>query len=174
MLLKRFKVSNGEAGPMIRPMRQYPVFCQLNMRWPRQVRGMAALSEQTTTAKAAGDISSVFPSLSGTSSAPLPSRFADLKARLIHGHEDGVRESWVRLLSELRHETETIRAIGSGVIPEISFVDVDDVGKRATFKDQLHKRGVAIIRGVVPEKEALDWKEMVKSYVRNYPSTKGR
>lgn len=159
---------------MIRAMRQYRVLRQLKILWPSQVRWMTAVSRQTTTAKPAGDISSVFPSLSGTFSAPLPSRFADLKARLIHGHEDGVRESWVRLLSELRHETETIRAIGSGMVPEISFGDVDDVGKRATFKDQLHKRGVAIIRGVVAEKEALDWKEMVKSYVQNNPSTKGR
>lgn len=116
----------------------------------------------------------MFPSLSGASSAPLPLRFADVKARLIHSHEDGVRESWVRLLSELQQETETIRAIGSQVVPEMSFADFDHVGKRATFRDQLHQRGVAIIRGVVAEKEALEWKEMVKSYVRNNPSTKGR
>lgn len=159
---------------MLLLMRQHRVFCSLKTSRLCHVRGLAALSRQGTTVKPTGDISSVFPSLSGTSSAPLPLRFARLKARLIYGHEDGVRESWVRLLSELRKETETIRAIGSGVVPEISLADFDDVGKRAKFKDQLHKRGVAIIRGVVEEKEALDWKEMLKSYVRNNPSTKGR
>lgn len=155
-------------------MPQFRVFRPLKTSWPRQVRGLAAISRQATAAKPTGDISSVFPSLSGTPSAPLPLRFADLKARLIHGHEDGVRESWVRLLSELRQETEKIRAIGSGVVPEISFAHIDDVEKRTIFEDELHKRGVAIIRGVVAQEEALEWKEMIKSYVRNNPSTKGR
>lgn len=155
-------------------MCQYRVLRPLKIPWPSHVRGLTALSRQTTTAKPSGDISSVFPSLSGTPSAPLPLRFADLKARLIHGHEDGVRESWIRLLSELRQETETIRAIGSEVVPEISFADLEDGEKRATFKDQLQKRGVAIIREVVAENEALEWKEMVKSYIRNNPSTKGK
>lgn len=152
-------------------MRQYRSFRQLKKSsLPNHARGLAALS----TAKPTGDISSVFPSLSGTSSAPLSLRFADLKARLIRGHEDGVRESWTRLLSELREESETIRAIGSGVVPQMSFADLDDVEKTVTFRDQLRKRGVAIIRGVVAEKVALEWKEMVKSYVQNNPSTKGR
>ena len=155
-------------------MRQYRLLHLLKISWQSHVRGLAALSRQPTTAKPSGDISSVFPSLSGIPSAPLPLRFADLKARLIHGHEDRVRESWIRLLSELRQETETIRAIGSEVVPEISFADFEDVGKRATFKDQLQKRGVAIIREVVAENEALEWKEMVKIYVRNNSSTKGK
>ena len=155
-------------------MRQHRFLRPLKIPWQSHVRGLAALSRQNTTAKPSGDISSVFPSLSGIPSAPLPSRFADLKARLIHGHEDGVRESWIRLLSELRQETETIRAMGSEVVPEIAFADLEDVGKRATFKENLQKRGVAVIRGVVGENEALAWKEMVKSYVRYNPSTKGK
>ena len=155
-------------------MRQSQVFCPLKTPLPGGVRGLAGLSRQATTPKPTGDISSVFPSLSGTPSAPLPLRFAEVKARLIRGHEDGVRESWIRLLSTLRQETETIRAIGSGVVPEISFADLVDVGKRATFKDQLHKRGVAVIRGVVAENQALEWKETLKTYVRKNPSIKGR
>ena len=114
-------------------MGQYRFLRPLKISWQGHVRGLAALSRQTTTAKPSGDISSVFPSLSGIPSAPLPLRFADLKARLIHGHEDSVQESWIRLLSELRQETETIRAVGSEVVPEISFADFEDVGKRATF-----------------------------------------
>lgn len=77
-------------------------------------------------------------------------------------------------MSELRQETETIRAMRSEVVPEIAFADLEDVRKRATFKAKLQKRGVAVIRGVVAENEALAWKEMVKSYVRNNPSTKGK
>lgn len=124
--------------------------------------------------KAAGDISSVFPSLSGVDSPPLPPRFADLKRRLIQGHEDHVRDSWHRLLADLRKEIDVIKALGSKVIPELEFRDMHDVGKRTEFRDGLRKRGVGLIRGVVSEREASGWKELVKRYIQTNPSTKGR
>ncbi len=137
------------------------------------IRSVTTQSSTSSSPKAAGDISSVFPSLSGVVSEPLPARFADLKARLIHGHEDRVRASWERLLSDLQEETEIIRALGPSVVPEIDFKDVNNIEKRTAFKDALRKRGVAVVRGVVTEKEALDWKELVKRYVKTNPSTKG-
>lgn len=84
-----------------------------------------------------------------------------------------MRESWIRLLSDLQKETETIRAAGSGIIPELAFSDLDNLEKRAKFKDQLHKRGVAVIKGVVSEKEALEWKESLRKYVQSNPSIRG-
>lgn len=137
------------------------------------IRSVTTQSSTSSSSKAAGDISSVFPSLSGVVSEPLPARFADLKARLIHGHEDRVRASWERLLSDLQEETEIIRALGPSVVPEIDFKDVNNVEKRTAFRDALRKRGVAVVRGVVTEREALDWKELVKRYVKTNPSTKG-
>jgi len=137
------------------------------------IRSVTTQSSTSSSPKAAGDISSVFPSLSGVVSEPLPARFADLKARLIHGHEDRVRASWERLLSDLQEETEIIRALGPSVVPDIDFKDVNNVEKRTAFRDALRKRGVAVVRGVVTEKEALDWKELVKRYVKTNPSTKG-
>ncbi len=137
------------------------------------IRSVTTQSNTSHSSKPAGDISSVFPSLSGAVSEPLPARFADLKARLIHGQEDRVRASWERLLSELREETEIIRALGPSVVPEINFRDINDVEKRTTFRDDLRKRGVAVVRGVVTEKEALDWKELAKRYIKTNPSTKG-
>lgn len=130
---------------------------------------------KTPSANTAGDISSVFPSLSGTAAPPLPARFAALKQRLIRGHEDAVRESWHRLLAELRHENEVIRAAGSSIVPEISFSDVkyNIIPKMTEFRDKLKKRGVAIIRGVVTEHEALGWKELVKRYILMNPSVTG-
>lgn len=139
-------------------------------------RALATPSTSTHTPKAAGDISSVFPSLSGTESVALPARFADQKRRLIQGHEDRLQDSWHRLLAELRKEIEVIRAAGSSIVPEISFPDVkwNNIEKMTVFRDQLRKRGVAIIRGVVSEKEALGWKELVTRYIQTNPSTKGR
>lgn len=137
------------------------------------IRSVTTQASTNLSPKTSGDISSVFPSLSGVASEPLPSRFADLKARLIHGREDRVRASWERLLSDLREETKTIRALGSNVVPEIDFRDINDVEKKTDFRDGLRTRGVAVVRGVVTEKEALDWKELIQRYVKTNPSTKG-
>ena len=135
-------------------------------------RGITSTSAHAS--KPAGDISSVFPSLSGVQSPPLPPRIADLKRRLIQGHEERVRDSWHRLLPDLRQEIDVIKALGSKVIPEIEFRDMHDMGKRTTFRDGLRKRGAGLIRGVVSEREALGWKELVKRYIQTNPSTKGR
>ena len=131
-------------------------------------------STSAQPSKPTGDISSVFPSLSGLQSPPLPSRFADLKKRLIQGNEDRVRDSWHRLLAELGREIDVIKALGSKIIPELEFRDMHNMEKRTTFRDGLRKRGVGLIRGVVSEKEALGWKELVKRYIQTNPSTKGR
>lgn len=74
-----------------------------------------ASTASTTSTKAAGDISSVFPSLSGKAPEPLPPRFRDLKAQLSAGREKGLTDSWVRLLESLGKEVEKIKALGSKV-----------------------------------------------------------
>jgi hypothetical protein len=43
----------------------------------------------------------------------------------------------------------------------------------STFNDELRKRGVAVVRGVVPEAEVLQWKEDLKKYIQQNPQTKG-
>jgi len=65
--------------------------------------------------KEAGDISSVFPSLSGKPAEPLPPRFADIKRSLIKGNEAAVADSWQRLLDGLKGEIDEIRVKGSTV-----------------------------------------------------------
>lgn len=71
----------------------------------------------STLTKEAGDISSVFPSLSGKAPEPLPARFSDLKKRLIAGNEDAVKASWHRLLKALRTEIDEIKDKGNSVRP---------------------------------------------------------
>ncbi|KAI4088283.1 MAG: hypothetical protein LQ344_006197 [Seirophora lacunosa] len=139
-----------------------------------RIRPVATTATSTSTVhKSNGDISSVFPSLSGAASPPLPPRFADLKKRLIRSHESDVRDSWRRLLVALQQQRQEIKALGSTIVPEINFWDLNDVARRTRFRDGLHKRGVAVVRGVVPEKEALDWKELLQRYIRTNPSTRG-
>ena len=69
----------------------------------------------STLTKEAGDISSVFPSLSGKEPDPLPARFSDLKKKLIRGNEDAVKASWQRLLSSLRAEIDEIKQKNNAV-----------------------------------------------------------
>ena len=85
-----------------------------------------------------------------------------------------MRDSWHRLLADLRTEIDVIKALGSKVIPELEFRDMHDLGKRTKFRDGLRKRGVGLVRGVVSEREALGWKELLKRYIQINPSTKGR
>ena len=118
-----------------------------------------------------GDISSVFVSLSGVKQEALPERFTDQKRRLIAGREKEVKESWDRLLQNLRDEVRTIGQLGSNVVPSIDFKDIKNAPK--TFQQELRKRGVAVVRGVVPEDEARSYKESIEDYVRANPHTKG-
>lgn len=136
-------------------------------------RHVMTQSPSTSATKASGDISSVFPSLSGAASDPLPPRFATIKSQLISGHEERLRASWEELLSTLKQETEVIKSLGLAVIPELDFRDLENVEKRTTFRDNLRKRGVAVIRNVVSSEEALGWKELLKRYIKTNPSTKG-
>ncbi|KAI9837045.1 MAG: hypothetical protein M1819_000694 [Sarea resinae] len=129
-----------------------------------------AAAAAATAAKREGDISTVFASLSGLKAEPLPQHFADLKARLIKGHEDQVRASWERLLKELRREIPVIHQLGPRVIPEIDFQDIDKASE--SFVREHRKRGVAVIRGVVPEKEAVGYKDAIRKYVKDNPQTK--
>lgn len=111
----------------------------------------------TTAQKREGDISDAFASLSGMQFEKLPPRFADIKTRLIAGHEEALYESWNRLLASLREEIPLIAEKGPKIIPEIDFRDIDNAS--AEFRAEHKKRGVAVIRNVVPEHEALAMKD---------------
>lgn len=69
----------------------------------------------STLAKEAGDISSVFPSLSGKPVDPLPPRYSNVKRQRIAGNEDAVSRSWQRLLASLRQEIDKVKREGSQV-----------------------------------------------------------
>lgn len=81
----------------------------------------ASTASQSQTTKAAGDISSVFPSLRPDyKPEPLPPRFQDLKWDLFKKNEKAIRQSWERLLPSLEEEVKKIKAKGS----DVSIVDL--------------------------------------------------
>lgn len=124
----------------------------------------------THAQKREGDISDAFASLSGMVSGPLEPRFATIKSGLISGKEDAISDSFYRLLDALREEIPTIATLKSAVVPEISFQDLKDPKK--DFSTEYRKRGVAVIRGVIPQPEALELKEELRAYIAANPSTK--
>lgn len=126
---------------------------------------------QQNVAKEEGDISSVFRSLSGgDEDEKLPQRFADVKRGLVRDRS-ALHSSWNRLLARLRDETAAIKAQGSNCIPQINYSEIEKSPKE--FSDALRKRGVAVIRQVIPEKEAREFKDETERYVAANPSTKG-
>lgn len=132
--------------------------------------GQRAASTEAAS-KDEGDISSVFRSLSGSDeSEKLPQRFADVKRGLVKDR-DALHTSWNRLLGCLKQETETVKSQGSDCIPQIRYADIDKAPQ--DFHAALRKRGVAVIRQVVPEHEARAFKEETERYVAANPSTRG-
>ncbi|KAK4246598.1 hypothetical protein C7999DRAFT_15298 [Corynascus novoguineensis] len=129
---------------------------------------MAAMN---SPGKAEGDISDTFASLSGKQAPPLPDRFRELKLRLVNGHEDAVITSWKRLLAVLKQENELIARTGPAIIPEVRFSHLHD--DLRALKPEIKKRGVAVIRGVIPEEEARSYKFEIEEYVRQNPHTRG-
>lgn len=89
------------------------------------VRAASTASPPQTT-KAAGDISSVFPSLRPDyKPEPLPPRFKDLKLSLFQKNEKAIARSWERLLPSLEEEVQKIKAKGS----DVCVIDLQQEGK---------------------------------------------
>ncbi|KAL2024875.1 hypothetical protein VTK56DRAFT_3574 [Thermocarpiscus australiensis] len=132
---------------------------------------MAAMNSGRSSSKREGDISDAFASLSGKTAQPLPDRFRELKLRLVNGHEGAVIASWKRLLASLRKENDVIAQTGPDVIPKVRFSHLlEDLSNK---KQEIKKRGVAVIRGVIPEDEARAYKFEIEAYVRQNPHTRG-
>jgi Protein of unknown function (DUF1479) len=131
---------------------------------------LRAASTATTPAKKEGDISSAFVSLSGQAAKPLDPRFIGLKQTLIAGREEAVRASFHRLLRVLRKEVAEVKEQGNALIPEISYADLHNPSE--AFLKAHQRCGTAVVRGAVPEKEALQYLDSIQAYYRANPSTK--
>lgn len=131
---------------------------------------MAAMTGQTTT-KREGDISDAFASLSGVKDQTLPDEFRLLKLHLTRGREQDIQAGWNRLLDELRVENEVVAQKGPAVIPEVRFSHL--AADLAAASPEIKKRGVVVVRGVIPEDEARGYKLELDEYIGKNPQTKG-
>lgn len=114
-------------------------------------------------AESAGDISSIFASLSGKKAAPLPSRFADLKRKIVSGKEAQLQESYDRLIPALRADLDEISVLGSQSIPRIPFSSIGSLSPSDLAN--IRRRGCCVITSVVPKPEAAALIESAKSYI---------
>ncbi|CAI7626389.1 unnamed protein product [Penicillium bialowiezense] len=103
--------------------------------------------------------------------APLDERFVAQKKRLLAERGDEIKKSWDRLLNRLREEIGTIERHGPSIVPSIDFKDIHVAPEE--FQRELRKRGVAVVRGVIPQDEARGYKEAIEAYARANPGTKG-
>ncbi|KAL1970946.1 hypothetical protein VTN77DRAFT_2780 [Rasamsonia byssochlamydoides] len=132
----------------------------------RTVTMATAASSSSRMTKAAGDISSVFPSLRPDyKPEPLPPRFRDLKLSLFKRNEEALKQSWKRLLRSLEEEVEIIRQRGSSIIPSVTYSDIVSGQISDQTKAEIRQRGTVVIRNVVPRSTALEWKERAKEYI---------
>ena len=155
----------NSARQVLRPLAMSPILKPATSACTRK------LATHARASKKEGDISSVFVSLSGASPTQLPERFAHVKQRLISGNEDRLKASWRRLLGQLPSEIRIIERKGPDVIPQINFSDLEKPSSE--FVSEVKKRGVAVIKGVVPEDEARVYKTEIEEYVKSNPWTKG-
>lgn len=81
---------------------------------------------------------------------------------------------WNDLLPRLKREIECIYSMGPRVVPTIDFKDVKKGSVGEDFKKSMKRHGVAVVRGVVPEEQALHWKEGAREYIKKNPQTKGK
>ena len=119
--------------------------------------------------KREGDISDAFASLSNIS-AELPARFAAIKQDLVANNGPALTSSFHRLLAALAAEIPVIKALGSNVIPSIDYTSLQD--PPASFTEAHKRTGLAIIRSVISESQALAWLSELKAYIRANPHTK--
>jgi len=131
---------------------------------------MAAMAAPQA-AKREGDISDSFASLSGKAAVPLPSRFRDLKLSLSASREEALTASWNRLLRVLRTENPVVARAGPAIIPQLRFSHLD--ADLASKRDEIRRRGAAVVRGVIPEGEARGYKDEIEAYVAQNPHTRG-
>lgn len=117
----------------------------------------------------AGDISSVFDSLS-KSSKGLNDSYGEIKKQLIKDPV-ALKESWLRVKKALAAGIAEIKEKGSDIIPTISFAELHAFSEEK--RQEILKRGALVIKGVIPKDEAKALKTDVIEYINDNPHTVG-
>ncbi|KAL5511380.1 hypothetical protein ACEPAH_4596 [Sanghuangporus vaninii] len=97
----------------------------------------------------------------------LPLRFVDLKRSIVPQDEESktrLTTAWNDLLGELRAFVEEIKAQGSSIIPQVEFSDLQKLEPERV--EEIKRRGAVLIKNVVGDEQAKEWKEELKKFVK--------
>ncbi|KIP10961.1 hypothetical protein PHLGIDRAFT_47251, partial [Phlebiopsis gigantea 11061_1 CR5-6] len=108
--------------------------------------------------KTEGTIEDIFSSFH--IAPPFDPRFAELKKDI--WKEDMV-ESWRQVLNDLENVTSSVIEQGSQSVPQVPYLSLKD--GLAEYKSKVKSAGCAIIRGAVPEEDALEWDRDTRAYI---------
>ncbi|OJA13021.1 hypothetical protein AZE42_03520 [Rhizopogon vesiculosus] len=109
-----------------------------------------------------------------TSTIMWPARFSDLKREIAEAtpdYEKRLTESWNDLLQELNKRTTEIAHEGSNYIPQVDFEYLNKLTPEEL--DGIRRKGSVVIRGVVKESEAANWKTALEDFIKANPHVEG-
>ncbi|RDW62059.1 hypothetical protein BP6252_11492 [Coleophoma cylindrospora] len=111
----------------------------------------------------------------GAKPKPLDARFADVKKRLVKpAHYAALQASWHRLLQAIDERVNVIEAAGPDFIPTVEFAEITPQGQFPEgFARQARERGCCVVKNVVSETQARDWKAAMVDYCAQHPDIKG-
>jgi len=85
--------------------------------------------------------------------------------------EEAVKACWADLIQELSDAHKEITAKGPSIIPQVDFADLDKLTDAQ--KDEIRKVGSVVVHNVVEDDQALQWKEMLREYIKANPQVDG-
>jgi Gig2-like len=94
------------------------------------------------------------------------------KAKCMPSHER-LEASWQRLQVALNEAVAEVEERGSDIVPAISMKDIEDDKIDHHMRAEIRKRGVVIVRGVVPQSEMKEWHRQVHEYIKAVPESRG-
>jgi hypothetical protein len=103
-----------------------------------------------------------------------PARFADLKVSIASSYPDfeqNVTRAWGEILQELNNLTKAVKEEGPDYIPQVKFADLHNLSKEEM--ERIKRRGAVVIQDVVPDEQAIKWKEELEEFVTINPTVPG-
>ena len=156
--------------------------------------GVAAHRSTTETKNEGGTIADLFTSL-GADAAEMEPRFRDIK-KAIAANPAALQEAFDRVSEAVARRAEAIQGLApEDVVPVVPFSDIDAAGGfteevqstglsvavlRVSHRvgvyqvaDRVRDVGVVVVRGTIPEQEAVEWIDATRKYLETNPGHTG-
>ncbi|KAG5638108.1 hypothetical protein H0H81_001786 [Sphagnurus paluster] len=104
----------------------------------------------------------------------LPPRFANLKQEIAASYpkfRERATQAWREVIAELQEATLEIAKAGSESIAQVNFADLHKLGEEEIEK--IKRQGSVVIKDIVPDAEAIRWKQLLDEFVKTNPDAEG-